>query len=292
MLKTLEGHMDEIYSICFNLPYDDKVATCSRDKTAKLWDATTGFCLATFNGHDADVIGLAIDPDSTTMATISLDNTAILWDIETQIELIRIKSHKDQINTISFNSDGDKILTGSNDFTAKIFDSYNGEEICSLNEHKGIISSCEFNYDGNMVLTSSFDKTCKLWDLRNNSKSLKTFNEHSNKIMDACFNLAGTKIASCSADTRVKVYDVKSLNTEFTFVGDGKEVSKVIFDSRGYNLITGSDNCRLYNLETGECKQILDGFPLAFDYDRSTIITSKFEYGNVCLHIESKHSQI
>ena len=88
----------------------------------------------------------------------------------------------------------------------------------------------------------------------------------------------------------VKVYDVKSLNTEFTFVGDGKEVSKVIFDSRGYNLITGSDNCRLYNLEKGECKQILDGFPLAFDYDRSTIITSKGNNFNIWTNKEKDNN--
>ena len=60
-----------------------------------------------------------------------------------------------------------------------------------------------------------------------------------------------------------------------------------MFDSRGLNLLTGSSDstCRLWDVETGECKQTLDGhkediFSCAFNYDGDTIITASKD--NTC----------
>ena len=60
-----------------------------------------------------------------------------------------------------------------------------------------------------------------------------------------------------------------------------------MFDSRGINLLTGSSDatCRLWDVETGECKQILDGhkediFSCAFNYSGDTIITASKD--NTC----------
>ena len=43
-LVTLKGHKNVVYAISFNNPFGDKVATGSFDKTARVWDATTGNC--------------------------------------------------------------------------------------------------------------------------------------------------------------------------------------------------------------------------------------------------------
>ena len=80
---------------------------------------------------------------------------------------------------------------------------------------------------------------------------------------------------------------MKTLNIEFTCIGHTKEISRVMFDSRGINLLTGSSDatCRLWDVETGECKQVLDGhkediFSCAFNYDGDTIITASKD--NTC----------
>ena len=60
-----------------------------------------------------------------------------------------------------------------------------------------------------------------------------------------------------------------------------------MFDSRGINLLTGSSDatCRVWSVENGECKQILDGhkediFSCAFNYEGNTIITASKD--NTC----------
>ena len=76
---------------------------------------------------------------------------------------------------------------------------------------------------GTQVVTSSIDRSCKLWDLRNTDKSLATFIGHSDEVLDVCFNLTGTKVASSSSDNTAKIYDTKTLQTEFTLIGNFKK---------------------------------------------------------------------
>ncbi len=61
-MLSLEGHKNVVYAICFNNPYGDKIATGSFDKTAKLWDATTGACHHTYKGHAMEIVCIAFDP--------------------------------------------------------------------------------------------------------------------------------------------------------------------------------------------------------------------------------------
>ena len=57
------------------------VATGSVDKTVKLWDASTGDCCATLEGHAGYVQACAWSPDGHTLATGSEDKTLMLWDV-------------------------------------------------------------------------------------------------------------------------------------------------------------------------------------------------------------------
>jgi hypothetical protein len=52
----------------------------SFDKTAKLWDATTGELLHTLRGHATEIVCLAFDPHGVIAATGSMDSTAKVGD--------------------------------------------------------------------------------------------------------------------------------------------------------------------------------------------------------------------
>ena len=80
---------------------------------------------------------------------------------------------------------------------------------------------------------------------------------------------------------------MKTLKTDFTLTGHTGEISKVVFDSRGNTLMTGSSDStvRLWDVETGILKQKLEGhkdeiFGCAFNYDGDTIITASKD--NTC----------
>jgi WD40 repeat protein len=64
-------------------PDGKTLATTSLDKTARIWDATTGALLRTLTGHTNYVVGVAYAPDGKTLATTSFDKTVRIWDVAT-----------------------------------------------------------------------------------------------------------------------------------------------------------------------------------------------------------------
>lgn len=58
--------------------------TGSFDKTAKVWNGTTGACVQTFYGHSAEVVGVEFNsPNTTLLATASMDHTSRVFHVET-----------------------------------------------------------------------------------------------------------------------------------------------------------------------------------------------------------------
>jgi WD40 repeat protein len=56
------------------------LASASVDRTVKIWDASSGACLQTLEGHSSAVWSIAFSHDSTWLASASLDRTVKIWD--------------------------------------------------------------------------------------------------------------------------------------------------------------------------------------------------------------------
>lgn len=59
------------------------VVTGSFDKSAKVWSATSGQCVATLWGHSGEVVAAQFAPKAHQVATASMDRTAKLFDVVT-----------------------------------------------------------------------------------------------------------------------------------------------------------------------------------------------------------------
>ncbi|KAH8043839.1 hypothetical protein JL720_17282 [Aureococcus anophagefferens] len=97
------------------------VATGSCDKTARVWDADSGACLATLTGHGSFVRGVAFSPDGTRVATASQDHTAKVWDGDGSL-LRTLEGHELSVNAVAFSPDGHRLATASRDKTALVWD--------------------------------------------------------------------------------------------------------------------------------------------------------------------------
>ena len=67
-LQTLQGHGDSVSSVAFSHD-SQRVASASRDRTVKIWDASTGECLQTLQGHGDSVSSVAFSHDSQRVAS-------------------------------------------------------------------------------------------------------------------------------------------------------------------------------------------------------------------------------
>lgn len=84
-----QGHELAVLSVATS-PDSNYVATGSRDKSAKLWELSTGREVRTFLGHDFSVTAIGFTNDGKTLVTGSNDKTVRLWDVNTGEELASI----------------------------------------------------------------------------------------------------------------------------------------------------------------------------------------------------------
>ncbi|TIC68173.1 hypothetical protein E3Q01_00984 [Wallemia mellicola] len=79
------------------------LATGSRDKTIKLWDASTNQCVYTFNGHDSWVKSIMFHPAGTHLLSSSEDKSIKIWDLTTGRCTRTIEdAHKNFINSLTW----------------------------------------------------------------------------------------------------------------------------------------------------------------------------------------------
>ncbi|MBA2307058.1 hypothetical protein H0W26_02910, partial [Candidatus Dependentiae bacterium] len=90
--QALAGHTGYVSSVAYS-PDGNTVLTGSWDKTARLWDVTTGKQLHILEGHMKGVNSVAYSPDGTTLLTGSEDNTTCVWDVTTGKQLRILKGH-------------------------------------------------------------------------------------------------------------------------------------------------------------------------------------------------------
>ena len=82
------GHREEVTCIVRS-PQPDAFAVGYADGSIRLWSASTGSVLTTFNGHKKAITALAFDKRGTRLASGSQDTDLILWDVVGEAGLYR-----------------------------------------------------------------------------------------------------------------------------------------------------------------------------------------------------------
>ena len=78
-ISPLEGHTKSVYCVAWS-PSGGQIASGSADKTALIWDASSGRKVAELRGHTGFVRGVAWNPNSRQIATASDDTCVRIFD--------------------------------------------------------------------------------------------------------------------------------------------------------------------------------------------------------------------
>ena len=102
-------------------PDSRRLASCSQDRTVRLWQIDGGACQV-LRGHTDEVFAAAFHPDGTRLATAGRDRAVWLWDLARGEEVARLPGHTSFVWSLAFSPDGATLASGSGDATVRLWD--------------------------------------------------------------------------------------------------------------------------------------------------------------------------
>jgi platelet-activating factor acetylhydrolase IB subunit alpha len=211
-IRTLPGHDHSVSAVRFipsgaagNPASGNLLVSASRDKTLKVWDVTTGFCLKTIRGHAEWVRDVAPSIDGRWLLSAGHDRTARLWDANTSEQKAIFLGHEHFIECVALappasykhlsvladlknppaaTSTAEFVATGGRDKVIKLWDG-RGTLIKTLVGHDNWVRSLVFHPGGKYLLSCGDDKTIRCWDLSQEAKCVKTIEDaHGHFVSD------------------------------------------------------------------------------------------------------------
>jgi WD40 repeat protein len=129
------------------------VATGSRDKTVRIWDAPNGQSIGKPLQHDTDVNSISFDPATSNRLVTTFDTSARIWDRST--EQHQDLKHPGTVTSAQFTSTGDAVLT-----TCQV-----AVWVSERLSHRDSVKAIAFVHDGKLLVTASKDGSVRIWDL-------------------------------------------------------------------------------------------------------------------------------
>ena len=241
----LGGHSRWVSAVAWS-PDGRHILTGSMDRTARIWDTTTGDNTLTLS-HKATVNAVAWSPDGTHILTGSQEGTARIWDTTTGDNTLTL-SHKASVNAVAWSPDGTHILTASNDHSARVWDAQTGKRTLTLN-HTEWVWDAMWSPDGTHILTGSWDHTARVWDAATGDNTLTL--THAGWVRAVAWSPDGTHILTASWDRSACVWDAQT-GEKTVILAHAVTVSSVGWSPDGGHFLTGFSNgaVRVWNATT------------------------------------------
>lgn len=283
-----------------------KVVTASLDRTAKIWDATTGTALATLRDHTSQIWSAAFNADGTRVLTGGLNTVALifmtsqtsdpayrsmwLWAAPSGALVAELKGHDGVVWKGRFSADGTRLVTASADRTARIWDARKGALQLVLRGHESGVNSAAFSPDGSQVVTASEDKTARIWDSLS-GRQIAVLGVYEGEVRDAVYSPDGALILTTPKETGdATVWDARTAVRVAVLKGHESPLLSTAFSPSGKFVATGSSDytARIWNARTGATVAILRGhdhnvMDVEFSPDETTIATASPQDGTLRL---------
>ncbi|OAP57487.1 hypothetical protein AYL99_08225 [Fonsecaea erecta] len=202
----LIGHHAGVLDVCID---KERIVTCSKDTTIKIWERSTGRLIKTLLGHRGPVN--AVQVRGNFLASASGDGMAKLWRLEDGVCIKEFQSKDRGLACVEFSENGRTIFAGGNDRVIYEYDTVTGQRIREMKGHKDLVRSLHLDSANSRIISGSYDHSIKVWDAEKGESAedggLKINFEgwSSSWILAAKSNYR--KIVCTSQDARVVIID-------------------------------------------------------------------------------------
>jgi platelet-activating factor acetylhydrolase IB subunit alpha len=203
-IRTLPGHDHSVSAVRFipsgaagSPSSGNLLVSASRDKSLRIWDVSTGYCVKTIRGHADWVRDVSPSFDGEYLVSAGNDNTARIWRTTSGEPQATLLGHEHHIECCVFappasygylatlagqkkppppSSSAEFVATGARDKSIRLWDA-RGTLIKTLVGHDNWIRGLVFHPGGKYLLSVADDKTLRCWDLSQEGKLVKTLDD-------------------------------------------------------------------------------------------------------------------
>ncbi|CAD8144586.1 unnamed protein product [Paramecium octaurelia] len=228
--QTLKGHDKSVKYLA--LMDTDKIISCSKDNSIKIWDKQSRKLKITLKEHKDQVLCIAFSKKRIIVSG-SVDKTVRIWKPCPLWKQVHIcEGHADRIRCLEFV--GNYIASGSDDTFVKFWD-FEGKLQNSFKTNARVSALAAERH--NLVIASG--KNIILYDTQKNSKILDV-SGHSNLIL--CLALSNSQnsgiLISGSKDNHIKIWQYPKLQ-ELRNLEEDYPVHSISFDTESQYLFAG-----------------------------------------------------
>jgi WD40 repeat protein len=143
-------------------PDGARLATASKDGTARIWDVATGRQLVRVSGSNF-MQSARFDPSGRWLITANSDRNVRVWDALSGQLMHSLDDHRDAVVQASFDASGQLAVTASYDGTARIWEVAT-QRVVGVLARRGAVNAAAFVRGGAAVVTGSLDDGVRTWN--------------------------------------------------------------------------------------------------------------------------------
>lgn len=252
-LFICRGHRSRITSLAWS-PDGTHIASTSYDKTARLWDGSTGDTLRIYRGHTARVNALAWSPDGIHIATASSDCTVQVWETATGTHVLTYRGHLAEVTALAWSPDGRYLASGDAGKSVQVWQVRPHSSFTTRSNHAGGIHALGWSPDGKRLACAGDQKTLQVWDplkaqrssfllgLLTSSRTHILYAGHSGHVQALSWAPDGKYIASGGSDKTFQVWNALTGRRIFFYSNRSATITTVAWAPDNSLLAFGSND--------------------------------------------------
>ncbi|MEM7586838.1 MAG: WD40 repeat domain-containing protein [Acidobacteriota bacterium] len=215
-----------------------------KDRTARIWDFSTGKEVRRFSGHEGPVWGVGLNHDESLVATCSSDGTVRVWETASA-EVNHVLHHgSGVVGSLCWHPTRDLLWSGDARGTVREWDSLEGTLVREFQLGDSPVTCLAAHPTGVSLLATTMDGECELIELAEGARWLVA--KHPRGAFGVAWSPDGSRVACASADYTVSLTSVGAISdmsangfspSESESQTPQKAIEQLTFTPGGKNLV-------------------------------------------------------